>query len=255
MPATLFYLGAFLLTCFSGYGYAVDLKTLFISPGVDNTSTAIRVVERDDAGKNALRAHCRQRRSFWIWPDIGPLKCAKISEPNTIDTLVMSFTPSLAKELPTGYAIVSTLPFKKQRWSLSNADASQLKVAQKMSRLSGKQRLLLANPGNVRSLTISNNPNLVFLVFPYRFVKLRPQLPEGEEGDGRVSYIQYRIVREVNGKWEVVYESENFPEFFGDLNGDGVPEIKQSPYCDGNCVYFDSFYPVLETVLEHDVHG
>lgn len=78
---------------------------------------------------------------------------------------------------------------------------------------------------------------LKFLVIPYRREYTKNEFNEKED------LIYFAFFQNIGSRWKKLQEVEGAPEIMGDIDGDGVPEIKRQPYCDGDCVYYEKFYP------------
>lgn len=228
---------------------AEDERRYFIFANVtDNLRTnQMDIVERSDEGKQTLRALCKSKGRFWIWPETGPRICQQVEDEPSMDTLLLTFSPRL-KERPLGTRLVATQPFPVQQWSLRAPTAAEQGVAERLSRLKPRDRALLKTPGNVQVLTVPQN-HLEFLILPFRHGVV-------EREDGKYETLRYKIFMKDGARWRALYETEDkAPMFFGDIDDDGVPEIKSTPDCDGDCEFYQTFYPKTEVLVEWNVHG
>lgn len=214
----------------------------------------LHMVVRDNDEKKRLRAHCKKQSSIWVWPDIGPLICKKIQDASSVDTLEIDVDKPIFGQPTSAYVLLSTRPFPKQNWSLNSPTASEITAAKKLSKLVGKDRQILNADQSIKVLKAANN-TLTFLILPYKHIPAEPS--SAEDLDARGDYFVYGVFLRKGKVWDLSYEyaSDEQPKFLGDLDGDGVPEVERRPYCDGDCIYYDSFFPVRRTLVEHNVHG
>ena len=230
------------------------------------------LVIRDQDARRSLQQHCAKKGKLWMWPNIGPLACVSVtmldkSEDTGFKSDVhwqLKFKPAYQGDRPSPLALISTRAFPPQRWSVSAPSASDLSAAKALSKLDAEHAHLLDNGVAVRRLTIEPT-GLTFLVLPYQFVPPPPAEADADPdadadaatyANGEPTFqsrnaIHYKIFQHVRDEWVAAYESEGFPDFVGDLNGDGVPELRSAPcYCERTAII--SFYPTTETLADYD---
>jgi hypothetical protein len=123
----------------------------------------------------------------------------------------------------------------------------RLAAARKHTRLKHFDRYLAKKEAQVRVLLTAKSSQ-EFLIIPYH------KHTEAELDAEMKTPIGYKIFRKQNGRWKGVYESDGEPLFFGDLDGDGVPEVLRTPYCDGTCEYYETFFPSTAPILGYNAH-
>lgn len=224
---------------------AANERMYFLSSNTDEDENSLRIVYNSDEVKQAARSLCKEKNQLWIWPDVGPIACSKVvSETGTAGSVVLKLTSGVKRTRVT--SVVSNQPFPVQNWSLRSPTSAEQDAAESLSQLKAADRKVLKKTGNVKVLVVAQNER-EFLILPFRRMKTEV---EGETSD----VLRFKIFLKEGGRWKGMYESDNAPQFFGDLDGDGVPEIKRTPYCDGTCEYYDSFYPRNKLVLGWNVH-
>ena len=214
-----------------------DDRLLFIALNAEPDPTRLTLVVPDDEDKRDVRNLCQRKGKLWVWPGSGPFSCAKVDVVGLVDTMSLKVTPQMPVKSSLT-SVVSDRPFPAQRWTLRKPDAAELKAAERLSRLKGDDRRLLKS-GAVKVLAVAQGGR-EFLVLPFQRKR---------------EAVQHKIFRSEGKRWKEVYASDGAPSFFGDLDGDGIPEIKRTPYCGGSCEYYESFYPTAQVLLEWSVHG
>jgi len=210
----------------------------------------IQIVDRTEDGKNQLLQLCQAKHSIWVWPNIGPITCENATLVYR-DTLRLKVNPSV-KNLERNSGVISNFPFPIQSWHLSEPTPAERNLASQLSRLKGSHRGLLNVPGNVQVLRVAGR-GLEFLILPYEHKKRPFTNPDAGEGPSPELTV-FRIYSKDGSGWHSIYESDGPPEFFGDMDGDNVPEIRRMPYCDGDCEYYDSFYPARKTLAQWNIN-
>jgi len=232
-------------TQFQPVAHAAGERRYFLASNTDTDESSLRIVYNSDEVKQAARDLCKGKTQLWIWPDSGPVTCNKIvSEPGSTGSVLLKLTSGFKPTKVT--SVVSNQPFPSQHWSLRSPTAAEQEIAEGLSQLKAADRKMLNKTGSVQVLVVAQNER-EFLVLPYRRVKTEI---EGEYSD----VLRYKIFLKDGTHWKGLYESDKAPQFFGDLDGDGVPEVKRTPYCDGTCEYYDSFYPRNKLILGWNVH-
>ncbi len=230
---------------FQPVAHAANDRMFFLASNADEDESSLRIVYNNDEVKLAALSLCKGKKQLWVWPDTGPLACNKIvAEAGVTGSVLLKLASGFKRTTVT--SVVSNQPFPSQDWSLRSPTSAEQDAAEGLSQLKTADRSLLRKTGSVQVLAVAQNDR-EFLILPFRRVKTEI------EGDSS-TVVRFKIFLNEGGHWKGLYESDNAPQFFGDMDGDGVPEVKRTPYCDGTCEYYDSFYPRKKLVLGWNVH-
>jgi hypothetical protein len=225
---------------------AAPERQIFLVTTAGTDDGILGIWQNDEHALAALRRHCAAHGKLWLLAVPGSFTCTRYDSPDKGSIPEIATRP-IAPQNSGEPMLMSLSPFPKQDWTMRPVTSREFAKYSGLSRLKGVAKRQMLVPENMSIIQMPRRP-FKFVILPY---SLRHN-DCGVDDECFEETVTNAVFVDEGHKPRKLYTAESDIKPLGDLDGDGIPELLISPYCDGDCYDVVQFYPSVTTLLSRE---